>query len=102
MGENRVPELVTALVVLYTISFLFTALRVYVRVFVSKNWGADDTLLMATLVSSNWSLLFDQRYVTDLLRRPSSQYMQERRLLGFIMVPVVTFMTLQRKIFQKL
>jgi hypothetical protein len=52
MDDNRVPELVAALSVLYTISVLFTALRVYVRVFISKNWGLDDSLLMATLVGS--------------------------------------------------
>jgi hypothetical protein len=52
MGDNRVPELVAALSVLYTISVLFTALRVYVRVFISKNWGLDDSLLMTTLVGN--------------------------------------------------
>jgi hypothetical protein len=52
MDDNRVPELVAALSVLYTVSVLFTALRVYVRVFVSKGWGLDDSLLMVTLVGS--------------------------------------------------
>ena len=52
MDDNRVPELVAALSVLYTVSVLFTALRVYVRVFVSKGWCLDDSLLMATLVGS--------------------------------------------------
>jgi len=52
MADNKVPQLVAALSVLYTISVLFTALRVYVRVFISKNWGLDDSLLMATLVGS--------------------------------------------------
>jgi hypothetical protein len=52
MDDNRVPELVAALSVLYTVSVLFTALRVYVRVFVSKGWVLDDSLLMATLVGS--------------------------------------------------
>lgn len=52
MSDNKVPELVAALSVLYTISVLFTALRVYVRIFISKNWGLDDSLLMATLVGS--------------------------------------------------
>jgi hypothetical protein len=51
MGDNRVAEMVIALAILYSLSFLFTALRVYVRIFVSKNWGVDDTLLIATLVS---------------------------------------------------
>ena len=53
MSDNKVPELVAALSVLYTISVLFTALRVYVRIFISKNWGLDDSLLMATLVGSD-------------------------------------------------
>lgn len=60
MSNNRVPDMVTALVVLYSISVLFTALRIYVRVFISKNWGADDSLLMATLVSSTWDQLADR------------------------------------------
>jgi hypothetical protein len=53
MGSNRVPDLVAALAILYTISVLFAALRVYVRIFISKNWGLDDSLLMGTLVGSD-------------------------------------------------
>lgn len=64
MGQNRVPDLVAALAVLYTISVLFTALRVYVRIFISKNWGLDDSLLIATLVGNALSQITD-RYVAD-------------------------------------
>jgi hypothetical protein len=61
MGENRVPDLVAALAILYTISVLFAALRVYVRIFISKNWGLDDSLLMGTLVGSDWIRLLTDR-----------------------------------------
>jgi hypothetical protein len=62
MDDNRSPELVAALSVLYSVSILFTALRVYVRVFISKNWGLDDSLLMATLVGSALNQLAHSRY----------------------------------------
>jgi hypothetical protein len=80
MADNKVPQLVTALSVLYTISALFTALRVYVRVFISKNWGLDDSLLMATLVGSARNQLTHSRYDVDRLHRASSQYIRLRRL----------------------
>jgi hypothetical protein len=50
-AENRVPELVTALCILYTLSVVFVALRIYVRIYISKNWGLDDYFLVATWVS---------------------------------------------------
>jgi hypothetical protein len=76
MGDNIVPEMVTVLVVLYTISILFTALRVYVRVFISKNWGADDTLLIATLVSNTCNRSINRYYVADWLHRLFSPFIQ--------------------------
>ena len=91
MSENRVPDLVAALAILYTISVLFTALRVYVRVFISKNWGADDSLLVATLVGSDLDrLMADELFLTGL-HRGSLQYIRLRLLLESIMVLVVTF-----------
>jgi hypothetical protein len=53
MGDNRAPDIIVALAVLYTLAFVFTLLRVYVRIYVSKNWGADDYVLVATLVSKH-------------------------------------------------
>lgn len=50
-AENRAPELVSALAILYSLSFVFVALRVYVRIYISKNWGLDDSLLVVTWVS---------------------------------------------------
>jgi hypothetical protein len=65
MDDNKVPKLVAAFSVLYTISILFTALRVYVRLFISKNWGLDDSLLIATLVGSALNQLTHNRYDVD-------------------------------------
>lgn len=32
------------------LAYLFVSLRVYVKTFLSKSWGADDTLLLVSLV----------------------------------------------------
>jgi hypothetical protein len=48
--DNRGPELVVVLGLFLAFSWVFTALRVYVRLMISKNWGSDDTILLAALV----------------------------------------------------
>lgn len=41
-------------------------MRVYVRIFISKAWGADDLLLIVAIVGSHvyYSLLCDPFYLT--------------------------------------
>ena len=50
MVASRAPELWGTLGVFLVLAWIFTALRVYVRAWVSRSWGADDFLLLAALV----------------------------------------------------
>ncbi|KAE9381535.1 hypothetical protein N431DRAFT_425107 [Stipitochalara longipes BDJ] len=51
MAVDRGPELSAVLGLFLGLAYLFVLLRVYVKTFLSKSWGADDTLLLASLVS---------------------------------------------------
>ncbi|TVY34859.1 hypothetical protein LSUB1_G005407 [Lachnellula subtilissima] len=50
MGENRGPELAVVFGLFLGLTWLFVALRVYVKSFLSKSWGADDYLLIISLM----------------------------------------------------
>lgn len=49
-GENRGPQLAGVLGFFLALTWIFTGLRVYVRLLISKNWAADDSVLMMALV----------------------------------------------------
>lgn len=55
------------------LAHLFVSLRVYVKTFLSKSWGADDYLLVASLVSyaSQW---FNRASILYLSFRSSSPH----------------------------
>lgn len=57
-AESRGPQLEAVLGVFLALTWIFTGLRVYVRLRISKNWAADDVILMFTLVGSANMLLF--------------------------------------------
>ncbi|KAG0643980.1 hypothetical protein HOY80DRAFT_1031495 [Tuber brumale] len=46
MEESKTPQVFSAALVLGTISFTVTALRVFTRVRIVKAWGADDVLIV--------------------------------------------------------
>ena len=50
MVETIAPRLEGALGAFLGLAWIFTGLRVYVRCFIRKGWGVDDSLLIAALV----------------------------------------------------
>ena len=44
-------------IVLTVVSVLVVALRIYVRVFLTKSYGLDDTLILVNMVSQEWFAL---------------------------------------------
>jgi hypothetical protein len=49
---NKADTAVAAVLGLFLgLAYLFVLLRVYVKTFLSKSWGADDYLLLVSLVS---------------------------------------------------
>lgn len=59
MLATNISQLVGVLVLFLILAWVFTALRVYVRSLIRKNWGADDSLLLAALVSSSYPFLME-------------------------------------------
>jgi hypothetical protein len=57
MLATNISQLVGVLVLFLILAWVFTGLRVYVRSLIRKNWGADDSLLLAALVSSSHPFL---------------------------------------------
>ena len=51
MDATAVPQLEGVLGLFLVLAWIFTGLRVYVRCLISKSWGADDSLLLAALVT---------------------------------------------------
>ncbi|KAH6709527.1 hypothetical protein BKA61DRAFT_614489 [Leptodontidium sp. MPI-SDFR-AT-0119] len=51
MVEDRGPELAAVLGLFLGLSLVFVLLRVYVKTFLSKSWGSDDTLLIVSLIT---------------------------------------------------
>ncbi|TVY83984.1 hypothetical protein LSUE1_G001347 [Lachnellula suecica] len=49
MGENRGPELAAVLGLFLGLTWLFVSLRLYVKTFINKSWGADDYLIIVAL-----------------------------------------------------
>jgi hypothetical protein len=52
MDATADPRLEGVLGLFLILAWIFVGLRVYVRCLISKSWGADDSLLLAALVTS--------------------------------------------------
>lgn len=52
MAEDRGPQLAAVLGLFLGLTYVFVGLRIYVRLFVSKNWWKDDYLLLGAQVTS--------------------------------------------------
>jgi hypothetical protein len=50
-AEDRGPQVAGVAILFLTLSWIFVGLRCYVRAIMMKNFGADDWLAVATLVS---------------------------------------------------
>ncbi|TVY47169.1 hypothetical protein LOCC1_G002578 [Lachnellula occidentalis] len=50
MAQDRAPELAAVYGLFLGLTWLFVALRVYVKSFLSKSWGTDDYLLVVSLI----------------------------------------------------
>ena len=48
--EDRSKEILAVAVFFITLSWIFVLLRVYVKVFMLKNFGLDDWLMVLTIV----------------------------------------------------
>lgn len=48
--QTRGPQLAGVLGLFLGLTWLVTGLRVYVRLLISRNWAADDTVLLISLV----------------------------------------------------
>jgi hypothetical protein len=53
MAENRGPEVQGVAILFLVLSWVFVGLRCYVRGFLLRSFGIDDTLCVAALVSQS-------------------------------------------------
>lgn len=51
MAEDRGPQVAAVAILFLTLSWVAVSLRVYVRTILMKNFGLDDWLAVASLVS---------------------------------------------------
>ncbi|TVY89897.1 hypothetical protein LAWI1_G004152, partial [Lachnellula willkommii] len=50
MPENGGPKIVAVNVLFVALTWMFVSLRVYVKIFLTRSWGADDYLLVVSLI----------------------------------------------------
>jgi hypothetical protein len=65
MAENRGPEVQGVAILFLVLSWVFVSLRCYVRGFLLRSFGVDDTLCVVALVSGSINTFLDDAVLSS-------------------------------------